>query len=77
MGAQRSQRRASQRVRYLGCGEERHGKLQQALDLDLHGGQGPLEDGQRLQAGQWRAVSVFLVFNFRVAQSKQCGPQRV
>lgn len=30
---------------YLGCGEQRHSELEQTLDLDLHGGQGPLEDG--------------------------------
>ena len=39
---------------YLGCGEQRHGKLQETLDLDLHGGQGPLEDGQRLQTRERR-----------------------
>lgn len=30
-------------------GEERRGELQQALDLDLHGGQGALADRQRLR----------------------------
>lgn len=34
---------------YLGGGEDRDGKLQQTLHLNLHGCQWPLEDGQRLQ----------------------------
>lgn len=33
---------------YLCCREEGHSKLQQACDLDLHGGQRALEGGQRL-----------------------------
>lgn len=37
-----------QPVSYLRGGEERRGELQQALDLDLHGGQGALADCQRL-----------------------------
>ena len=34
---------------HLSCGEERHSKLQQALDLNLHCGQRPLEDRQGLE----------------------------
>lgn len=37
-----------QHATYLSSGEERHGELQQALDLDLHGGQRTLADCQRL-----------------------------
>lgn len=45
-------------ARYLSCGEERHSKLEQTLDLDLHGGQRPLENGQRLQTGKWSAALI-------------------
>ncbi len=34
---------------HLSCGEQRHCKLQESLDLDLHGGQRSLEDSQGLQ----------------------------
>lgn len=34
---------------YLSRRKQWYSKLQQTLDLDLHGGQRPLEDGQRLQ----------------------------
>lgn len=34
---------------YLSSGEDRKRNLKQALDLNLHGCQGPLEDGQWLQ----------------------------
>lgn len=74
MGAQEGQRPASGCVRYLGCGEERHSKLQQALDLDLHGGQWPLEDGQRLQVEQLRVVSIF--FKLILVFSAAVGPLR-
>lgn len=40
--------RACQAAAYLCGGEERHGELQQAQDLVLHGGQGALAQRQRL-----------------------------
>lgn len=45
------------RTPYLGSWEEWQRKLYQALDLDLHGGEGALEDGESLQGGQWGAVT--------------------
>lgn len=39
------------RTPYLGSWEEWQRKLYQALDLDLHGGEGALEDGESLQGG--------------------------
>lgn len=40
-----------QQATYLSGGKDGHRELQQALDLDLHGGQRALADRQRLGGG--------------------------